>query len=104
MSGGEILMIEACMVERHGDMTRLAKLRLRTDVDGDIHVVCDGVDQITGRPSVVSVEFVRPGLGGGRSPRVVEALLALMSAIRLDNELSPFDHEGRNEKETTKSA
>jgi len=74
------------VVERHGDMAHGVKLRLRTDGDGDVHVICEGVDQMTGAPAVVSVEFCRPGLGGGRSPRTLDALRALMLAMQADND------------------
>ena len=78
------------VVERQGDMGRGGKLRLRTDADGDVHVVCDGVDQVTGKPAVVSVEFCRIGLGGGRIPRTLEALRALMFAMQTENDTDPI--------------
>ena len=79
------------VVERHGDRGRGVKLRLRTDVDGDVHVICDGVDRMTGKPAVVTVEFCRPGLGGGRSPQTLDALRALMFAMQAENDTNPFE-------------
>lgn len=77
------------MVERHGDMGRGVKLRLRTDGDGDVHVICDGVDTMTGKPAVVSVEFCT-ARGGGRSPRVREALRDLIHIVAAENEENPW--------------
>jgi hypothetical protein len=79
------------VVERHGDMGRGVKLRLLTDSDGDVIVICDGVDQMTGKPSSVAVEFCRPGLGGGRSPQTLDALRALMFAMQSENDSAPFN-------------
>lgn len=72
-------------------MGRDVKLRLRTDADGDVHVICDGVDQMTGKPASVAVEFCRPGFGGGRSPKTLDALRALMFAMQAENDTNPFD-------------
>lgn len=83
--------------ERHGDMDSGAKLRLRHDRDGDVLVICDGYDQMTGRPASVAVEFCRPGLGGGRSPRVLAALEHLMREMAIENEASPFAPNASNE-------
>lgn len=72
-------------------MGRGVKLRLRTDGDGDVHVICDGLDTMTGKPAAVAVEFCRPGLGGGRSPKTHEALRTLMLAMQAENDSDPFE-------------
>ena len=79
------------VVERHGDMGRGVKLRLRTDGDGDVHVVVDGVDTMTGKQAVVAVEFCCPGLGGGKSPQTLCALRALMLVMEAENNSDPFN-------------
>jgi hypothetical protein len=69
-------------VWRQGDMAPDNKLRLRLDGDGDIHVIVEGLDQWTGKPSSVSVEFTTIGNGGGRSPKVFAALSNLFLAMQ----------------------
>lgn len=95
MLGAERIEME--MVERHGDMAAGAKLRLRHDRDGDVLVVCDGYDQMTGKPASVVVEFCRPGLGGGRSPRVLAALEHLMREMATENDVAPWSPNDRVE-------
>jgi hypothetical protein len=73
-------------VERKCDMHPTAKLRLRTDSDGDIIVTVEGIDQITGRPATVSVEFCSEGAGGGQSPNTVASLRSLIRGMQLDSQ------------------
>lgn len=76
-------------VERPGDMGPGVTLRLTNDRDGDILVVVTGRDQFTEREASVVCEFVRPGIGGGKSPRTFAALTALIQAMQDDNVMSP---------------
>lgn len=72
------------VVERLEDMSSRGRLRLIQQEDGDIIVAVqsmeNGLLQIGD-----SVEFCSGVAGGGKSPNTMEALIALMEAMRLDN-------------------
>ncbi|MDI6671782.1 hypothetical protein QMA79_18385 [Pseudomonas aeruginosa] len=70
--------------ERREDM---GKGRLRLILDGDSDV-CIAV--ISDEGEMADVEFCVPFSGGGRSPKVREALLNLCRAIREENETNPI--------------
>ncbi|MDG3937846.1 hypothetical protein L5C25_21270 [Pseudomonas aeruginosa] len=70
--------------ERREDM---GKGRLRLILDGDSDV-CVAV--ISDEGEMADVEFCVPFSGGGRSPKVREALLNLCRAIREENETNPI--------------
>jgi len=72
-------------------MSQRGELQILIQDDGDIIVSCLGVD-VCGRLYKEShVEFCAVGSGGGRSPKVREALLALMDAIDQDNKDRPIE-------------
>lgn len=74
------------VVERLEDMSRVGRLKLLRQDDGDIIIVCQ--PQIEGgliSPGE-SVEFCA---SGGRSPNTRKALYELMQAMELDNEQFP---------------
>ncbi len=70
-------------VGRLGDMSPTASMRVGLDSDNDVYVAVYGDD------GGGSVEFCTPGSGGGQSPRVREALIALMVAMEEENATSP---------------
>lgn len=70
--------------ERREDMGQ-GRLRLILDGDSD---VCVAVVSDDG--NMADVEFCVPGSGGGRSPKVRNALLALCRAIRDENNTHPI--------------
>lgn len=70
--------------DREDDMGQ-GRLRLILDGDSD---VCVAVINHDGTMS--DVEFCTPFTGGGRSPKVREALLSLARAIRDENESNPL--------------
>lgn len=74
------------MIERPEDMSPDGRLSLFRDSEGDIHV---RVIPPTERADdfAPSIEFVTHCQ---RSPRTVAALIALMEAMRLDNEERPL--------------
>lgn len=71
-----------CRREDMGEGT----LRLILDGDSDVSVAI-----LSGDSEVADVEFCVPFTGGGRSPKVREALLALARAIQADNESDPLE-------------
>ncbi|MBK7786954.1 MAG: hypothetical protein IPJ57_20970 [Gemmatimonadetes bacterium] len=70
-------------VGRYGDMS--PHEHLRVSLDGDHDVMVSVWDDCSG----ASIEFCTAGLGGGKSPRTRDALIALMCAIEDDNEKDP---------------
>lgn len=78
-------------VERFEDMSPTGKLRLIEQDDGDMIVaIVPDVEESNrnGRlPVSLSVEFCTFG-GGGQSPRTLDALRDLMTAMVLDNGVS----------------
>ncbi|WP_445676418.1 hypothetical protein ACUDPO_34405 (plasmid) [Pseudomonas aeruginosa] len=71
--------------ERREDMGS-GRLRLILDGDSD---VCVAV--ISDEGEMADVEFCVPFSGGGRSPKVRQALLDLCRAIRDENAINPID-------------
>lgn len=71
--------------ERHDDM---GQGRLRLILDGDCDV---SIAVITNEGEMADVEFCTPFSGGGRSPKVREALLNLAVAIRDENLTNPIE-------------
>ena len=71
--------------ERREDMGS-GRLRLILDEDSD---VCVAV--ISDEGDMADVEFCVPFSGGGRSPKVRQALLGLCRAIRDENASNPID-------------
>ena len=76
-------------VERLEDMSVRGRLRLLQQEDGDIIVAVqsekNGMLQIGD-----AVEFCTTGMGGGKSPRTLAALRALMVAMEEDNKAEPM--------------
>nr|WP_255255443.1 hypothetical protein [Pseudomonas fluorescens]CEK42306.1 hypothetical protein PQBR57_0353 [Pseudomonas fluorescens SBW25] len=84
-SGPESDPLPICeFFDRDDDMGQ-GKLRLILDGDSD---VCVAVINHDG--TMADVEFCTPFSGGGRSPKVREALLNLARAIRDENESNPI--------------
>lgn len=82
-------MSDSVRVERHEDMSRLGRLVLILQPDGDVIVA------ITPDPEArswerQSVEFCLPGSGGGRSPKTLRALKLLATAMKEDNAEHPI--------------
>jgi len=75
---------------RREDMSQRGELSIIMQDDGDIIVSCLGIDCCGELYQESHVEFCVPVSGGGRSPRVREALVALMDAIDLDNKDNPI--------------
>ena len=78
--------------ERHDDMNQ-GRLRLILDGDSDVSIAV-----ITHEGEMADVEFCTPFSGGGRSPKVREALLNLCRAIQIGNVTNPirdFRSEGK---------
>lgn len=74
------------LIERPEDMSPDGRLSLCRDSEGDVHVrVIPPMDRA--HDYAPSVEFV---VHCQRSPRTVAALIALMEAMRLDNEERPL--------------
>jgi hypothetical protein len=87
---------EARDVGRIGDMSPSASMRIGLDSDNDVYVAVYGDD------GGGSVEFCTPGSGGGQSPRVREALIALMVVMEEENATSPSrDWWGRRNRRPT---
>lgn len=61
--------------------------RLQFILDGDADVIVTVIDK---EGHATSVEFCTPVIGGGRSPKVREALINVMKAIREENLTSPL--------------
>ncbi len=77
-------------VERREDMSANGTLKIFQQADGDLIVICEKYDENTKRFERGTAEFCALGAGGGRSPNVRDALLALMAAIELDNKERPI--------------
>ena len=75
---------------RREDMSQRGELHILIQDDGDIIVSCLGVEPNGTLYQESHVEFCTPVSGGGRSPKVREALLALMNAIDQDNAENPI--------------
>lgn len=83
--------------DRREDMSPDGTLRLLMETDGDmILTVVQTQSEMTGLrhefPVFASVQFCTYS-GGGKSPRVREALIALADAIREENETNPDPRE-----------
>ena len=74
--------------ERLEDMSSRGRLRLIEQDDGDIIVAVQSMDNGFLQPGD-SVEFCALFSGGGGSPKTLDALRALMDAMRQDNIDSP---------------
>jgi hypothetical protein len=72
------------VVERIEDMSVRGRLRIIQQDDGDIIVAVQSERDGLLQPGD-SVEFCTIGTGGGRSPRTLNALRALMAAMEGDN-------------------
>lgn len=70
-------------LERRGDMGP-ERLRLTREGDGDLIVSVVPTDQ-----PPVSVQFCTGWMGGGRSPRIHESLIALWKAMHVEVEEDP---------------
>lgn len=71
-------------IVRKEDMSDSGRLRLLRQEDGDM---CVAIIEDDG--TMASVEFCSVGLGGGRSPKTVQALRQLALAIMEDNQSEP---------------
>ena len=76
-------------VSRKEDMSYQGQIRVLQDEEGDIHVVVyeDDGDGIIDKSA--AIEFCSCGMGGGKSPNTMRALVKLMEAIEMDNEYFP---------------
>jgi hypothetical protein len=77
------------VVQRREDMSPDGILRLHLQADGDVVLYVSG-RSASGydKTKSVSIEFCSNS-GGGKSPRTLEALKALMAAMAADNEAPP---------------
>lgn len=75
---------------RREDMSQRGELSLIMQDDGDIIVSCLGKESVGDLYSESHVEFCSIGAGGGKSPKVREALIQLMNAIDEDNIRNPI--------------
>mgnify|MGYP003394460097 FL=1 len=75
---------------RREDRSQRGELQLIQQDDGDIIVCCLGVDSCGDLYQSSHVEFCSVGAGGGKSPKVMEALIQLMNAIDEDNARNPI--------------
>lgn len=80
-------------VARLEDMSQRGYLRLILEDDGDIVICTSGMRADRVLPGS-AVEFCTVGTGGGKSPKVRAALLALMCAIEQDNAEHPHRAAG----------
>jgi hypothetical protein len=85
-------------VKRCEDMRPIGKgwLEVFREDDGDMIVVvsCYDGELSTRSWKQASIQFCTIGSGGGKSPRTLEALYALMAAIEEDNKNLPlFDRD-----------
>ena len=71
------------IVERYEDMSPDGRLRLLQQEDGDVIVAI--VPASDSRRPMVEVEFCSCGAGGGQSPKTLEALRNLITAMHQDN-------------------
>lgn len=76
-------------VSRKEDMSQRGQLRILHDEEGDIHIVVYGDDGDGFIDKSAAIEFCSCGMGGGKSPNTMRALVKLMEAIEMDNEESP---------------
>jgi hypothetical protein len=74
------------MVVRRDDMSNCAKLVVHRQPDGDMLVTV--IDE---RGHIAGVEFCSVGMGGGRSPKTLEALRALQHAMAEDYRRRPIE-------------
>lgn len=86
-------MSESKRIERNEDMSPRGRLALILQRDGDV-IVAIVPDPDATRWERDSVEFCRPGAGGGRSTHTLAALRALAEAMEKDNQENPI-HVGR---------
>lgn len=84
--------------ERHDDMGN-GRLRLILDSDSDVSLAV-----ISTEGEMTDVEFCTPFSGGGRSPKVREALLGLAKAIRDENATNPIERPQLSERAFTNLA
>lgn len=70
-------------VGRYGDMSPSIFMRVGLDNDNDAYLGIYGDENGEG------VEFCTQGMGGGKSPRTRDALIALMVAMEADNADDP---------------
>jgi hypothetical protein len=75
----EITWPSSCDTARLEDMSQNGHLRVTLDESGDTIV------EVFNGEAFASVEFCSGAGGGGKSPRVRQALIALMVAIEEDN-------------------
>lgn len=83
-------MSDTRIVERNEDMSRLGRLALLFQPDGDVIVAVRADPHATFR---TSVEFCLPGSGGGRSRHTLMALRELAEAMERDNAERPIHVE-----------
>lgn len=78
-------------VERFEDMSTRGKLSILVQEDGDIivSVIPDSLEEFNRRGLFQYAEFCTIGVGGGQSPRTLEALRNLIEAMEADNRKNP---------------
>jgi hypothetical protein len=76
--------------ERRDDMSPDGKLYVMQQPDGDMCIAIYGTGMISDEMRFASIEFTSPGAGGGRSPKVIQALRALAIAMQEDNADRPI--------------
>lgn len=76
-------------VSRKEDMSPLGQLRILHDEQGDVHIVVYEDDGDGFICESAAIKFCSCGMGGGKSPNTMRALVKLMEAIDLDNEYYP---------------
>lgn len=76
-------------VGRLGDMAPRGHSHMQVILDADSDVCVHIWEQEGDDGQLAGIEFCCPGIGGGKSPRTREALLALMVAMEEDNAAEP---------------
>ncbi len=73
------------IAERFEDMSQRGRIRLIEQDDGDVCVAVIEDPNSGNGGCMACIEFCSPYAGGGKSPRTLAALKALMRAIAEDN-------------------
>jgi hypothetical protein len=95
-AGPQVTWPHGRMVARVGDMAPPDRSHMRVMLDDDNDVCVQIWDREHGDGQLAGIEFCCPGIGGGKSPRTREALLALMAAMEEDNITEPRGMLGSN--------
>jgi hypothetical protein len=83
-------------VKRFEDMSPTGFLRIMRQTDGDVIIHIQSTDW-SGKPVHADIEFCTVSCGGGQSLHTMNALVALIDAMKKDNEERPQyrDHDSK---------